>query len=337
MKILKFRPKPSDATAPGCEIQYRTIHGYRRAFVHAGRGPAVLLIHGIGDSSDTWRDLIPVLARDHTVIAPDLLGHGRSDKPRADYSVAAYANGMRDLLTVLDVEHATVVGHSLGGGVAMQFAYQYPERCERLVVVSSGGVSREVNALLRMASLPLAALCLPLLSLPLARSTGRSVLRALEALDNDLGRDSEDLLRIFDALPDATARRAFNRTLHAVVDWRGQVITMLDRCYLTRGMPTMLVWGDRDAVIPYEHARMAHAAMPGSRLETFAGAGHFPHHTDPRRFLSVLYDFLESTAPASYSSDEWRLLLRQGRTAPLLGSVGARTAETLASSLRSGT
>jgi len=337
VKILQFRPKPSEQTAPGYEVQYRTIHGYRRAFVHAGRGPALLLIHGIGDSSDTWRELIPVLAREHTVIAPDLLGHGRSDKPRADYSVAAYANGMRDLLTVLDVERATVIGHSLGAGVAMQFAYQYPERCERLVVVSSGGVSREVSSMLRLASLPFAAAFLPLLRLPFARHIGRGVLRALESFDTDIGRDTDDLLRIFDALPDATSRGAFIRTLHAAVDWRGQVITMLDRCYLTRGMPTLLIWGDRDGVIPYEHARLAHAAMPGSRLETFHGAGHFPHHTDPRRFLAVLHDFLASTSVASYASDEWRGLLRRGRTAQLAASVAALTAETLATSVRSGT
>ena len=336
MKILKFRLKPAEQRAPAYEVKFRTIHGYRRAFVHAGRGPALLLIHGIGDSSDTWRELIPVLAREHTVIAPDLLGHGRSDKPRADYSVAAYANGMRDLLTVLDVERATVVGHSLGGGVAMQFAYQYPERCERLVVVSSGGVSREVNPMLRMCSLPTAHLMLPLLRLPFARQVGRGILRTLEAAGSDIGLDTEDLLRIFDALPDSTSRHAFIRTLNAVVDWRGQVITMLDRCYLTRGMPTLLVWGDRDGVIPYEHARLAHAAMPGSRLETFRDAGHFPHHSDPKRFLHVLYDFLANTQPASWSSDEWRLLLRLGRTTPA-SLAGARAAESLASSVRSGT
>jgi len=90
-------------------LEFRTVHGYRRAFLRAGQGPVVLLVHGIGDSSQTWRELIPLLARKHTVIAPDLLGHGQSDKPRADYSVAAFANGLRDLLEVLEIERATVV------------------------------------------------------------------------------------------------------------------------------------------------------------------------------------------------------------------------------------
>lgn len=304
-------------------MQYRRIHGYRRAFFVAGSGPALLLLHGIGDRADTWQHLIPALARDHTVIAPDFLGHGRSDKPRADYSVAAYANGMRDLLSVLEIERATVVGHSLGGGVAMQFAYQYPERCERLVLVATGGIGRGVHPLLRLVSAPNADLILPLLRIPGARPFGHAVLAALAALDTDLGCDAEELRAIFDALPDRTATQAFVRTLRAAVDWRGQVITMLDRCYLTRGMPTLLIWGTRDAVVPFHHAKLAHAAMPGSRLEIFDGAGHFPHRHDPDRFLALVRDFMASTTPASYSPEQWRELLR-------LGKDGAREEDELA-------
>lgn len=330
-----------DGELAGYQIRYHTVHGYRRAFVHVGKGPALLFIHGIGDSSETWRRVIPILARDHTVIAPDLLGHGRSDKPRADYSVAAYANGMRDLLGVLGVERVTVIGHSLGGGVAMQFAYQYPDRCERLVLVSSGGVSRDVHPLLRFAAAPSADFVMPLLGLGMTRLATRGAFELLRALKTDLGRDADDMLRVFDSLPDANARLAFVRTLRAVVDFRGQVVTMLDRCYLTRGMPTLLVWGARDAVIPYAHARVAHAAMPGSRLVTFEDAGHFPHHTDPKRFTEVLYEFLATSAPASYRAEEWRELLRRGRVEPIESrrdsGVGAIAEETLHSRLRSGT
>jgi pimeloyl-ACP methyl ester carboxylesterase len=308
-------------------MRYKTIHGYRRAFIHMGSGPAVLLIHGIGDSADSWLDLIPSLARTHTVVAPDLLGHGDSDKPRADYSIAAYANAMRDLLSVLDIEQATVVGHSLGGGVAMQFAYQFPERCERLVLVSTGGVSHEVHPGLRFVSAPNADFVLPLLRAPGARVLGKAVFRLLQALETDLGHDAEHLARVFDALPDAASRRAFVRTLRAAVDWRGQAITMLDRCYLTQGMPTLLVWGARDAVIPVAHAHKAHAAMPHSRLEVFADAGHFPHQNEPNRFLRVFREFYESSSPNSHSVDEWRALLRRGAIA---GSVPARPLRSVA-------
>src|SRR6187399_857444 len=144
------KPKLRSVREISPTLQFRTIHGYRRAFRVAGSGPAILLIHGIGDNSTTWHTVQSMLARRYTVIAPDLLGHGQSDKPRADYSVAAYANGMRDLLSVLDIDRVTVVGHSLGGGVAMQFAYQFPERCERLVLVGSGGVGASVHPLLRL-------------------------------------------------------------------------------------------------------------------------------------------------------------------------------------------
>jgi pimeloyl-ACP methyl ester carboxylesterase len=314
---FKIRQGPKSAARPSYQVQYRTVHGYRRAFVDVGQGPAILLIHGIGDSSDTWRQLIPNLSQDYRVIAPDLLGHGRSDKPRADYSVAAYANGMRDLLSVLDVERATVIGHSLGGGVAMQFAYQYPERCERLVLVSTGGVSHEVHPALRLAATPAAELVLPLLRLAPARVLGLGAICALEWLNTDLGRDAEHIERMFDALPDATARRAFVRTIRAVVDWRGQAITMLDRCYLTRGMPTLLVWGAHDAVLPLRHGEMARAAMPGSKLAVFRHAGHFPHQADPEKFMAVLGEFLATTAPASYTVEDWRALLRRGRPAPV--------------------
>jgi pimeloyl-ACP methyl ester carboxylesterase len=317
--------------------QFRTVHGYRRAFVHAGRGPALLLIHGIGDSSQTWRDVIPVLARNFTVIAPDLLGHGMSDKPRADYAVAAYACGMRDLLGVLDIEQVTVVGHSLGGGVAMQFAYQFPERCQRLVLVSSGGVGRDVNALLRLVATPAADLLLPLISTLPARVAGRVFAAVLARAGTKIGSDADDLLRGFDILADVTSRSAFLRTLRAVVDHRGQVVTMLDRCYLAQGMPTLLIWGARDGVIPVEHANIAHAAMLGSRLEIFENAGHFPHHADPKRFVAVLREFLATTQPASYSAQQWRALLRAGRPDSKQDASMALAEETIAANPPSAT
>jgi pimeloyl-ACP methyl ester carboxylesterase len=297
-----------------CSPEFVTVHGYRRAYLRTGRGPALLLIHGIGDNSATWSNLVPQLARNHTVIAPDLLGHGLSDKPRADYSVAGFACGMRDLLSVLDVDRVTVVGHSLGGGVAMQFAYQFPERCERLVLVAPGGVGRDLHPLLRAAVTPGSGVFLSLLTKPAVLGAAWRLARALRWARTDLGLDADDLLRTIQVLDGPTARRAFLRTLRTSVDGYGQTITMLDRCYLAAGMPSLIVWGDRDAVIPVEHARILHEAMPGSRLEIFEGAGHFPHRTDPERFRAVLDAFLASTRPASHSVRQWRMLLRAGRT-----------------------
>jgi pimeloyl-ACP methyl ester carboxylesterase len=292
-----------------------TLHGNRVRYLIAGSGPAVVLIHGITSSADTWASAMSGLARGHTVIAPDLLGHGASAKPRGDYSLGAYASGVRDLVAALGHDRVTVVGHSLGGGVAMQFAYQFPERTERLVLVSSGGLGKEVNLLLRAAALPGAELVLPFL---VPTWLGRAVdgagwvgarlgLRARP----DLG----EVVRGFLSLGDGEARAAFLHTLRAVIDPGGQRVSGHDRLYLAAKLPTLLVWGERDPIIPVAHAHAAHAAMPGSRLELFAASGHFPHMDDSVRFVETLRDFLSSTAPARLDPETLRSSLLEG--APL--------------------
>ncbi|MDX3189409.1 alpha/beta hydrolase [Streptomyces sp. MN03-5084-2B] len=315
---------PPDSFAP----RTRVVHGYERAYRMAGRGPALLFLHGIGDDSSTWLDLLASLADDFTVIAPDLLGHGSSAKPRADYSVAAYACGMRDLLTTLDVDRVTVVGHSLGGGVAMQFAYQFPERCERLVLVGSGGVGAGVHPLLRLAAAPGAGLALPLLGTPPAVAALRGFAGLLRLFDD---ADLDYVLTRYARLVEPGTRSAFLRTLRSVVDWRGQVVNMLDRCYLTEGIPTLLVWGTEDSVVPSGHALRAHRAMPGSRLVLFEGAGHFPHRSDPERFLEILREFLAQTPPARYDRARWGKLLRAGRPAEAPEAAGAPDVPTVSS------
>ena len=316
-----------EVTSPS--LEFRTIHGYKRAFRIAGSGPAILLIHGIGDNSTTWTGVHAKLAQRFTVVAPDLLGHGKSDKPRADYSAAAYANGMRDLLSVLDIERVTIVGHSLGGGVAMQFAYQFPHLVERLILVGAGGVTKDVNIALRFASLPMGSEALALLRLPLVLPTLQMMgrLAGLMLGSTAVGRDLPNILRILDDLPEPTASAAFTRTLRAVVDWRGQIVTMLDRCYLTEAIPVQIIWGSEDVVVPVRHAHMAHAAMPGSQLEIFENSGHFPFHDDPARFLDLVHRFIDSTVPPEYDQAALRELLRSGggeRT--VSGPAGTRVA-----------
>ena len=315
---------PTDSFAP----RTRVVHGYERAYRMAGRGPALLFLHGIGDDSSTWLDLLASLSADFTVIAPDLLGHGSSAKPRADYSVAAYACGMRDLLTTLDVDRVTVVGHSLGGGVAMQFAYQFPERCERLVLVGSGGVGAGVHPLLRLAAAPGAGLVLPLLGTPPAVAALRGFAGLLRVFDD---ADLDYVLTRYARLVEPGTRSAFLRTLRSVVDWRGQVVNMLDRCYLTEGIPTLLVWGTEDRVVPSGHALRAHRAMPGSRLVLFEGAGHFPHRSDPERFLEILREFVAETPPARYDRARWGKLLRAGRPAEAPETAGNPDVPTVSS------
>ena len=319
--------EPAEVLTP--RLRFRTIHGYRRAFRIAGSGPALLLIHGIGDNSTTWEPVHSELAKRFTVIAPDLLGHGKSDKPRADYSVAAYANGMRDLLTVLDIDKVTVVGHSLGGGVAMQFAYQFPQLVDRMILVGAGGVTKDVNIALRFASLPVGGEALALLRLPLVLPALQVVGRVMGTVlgSTSFGRDIPNMLRILADLPEPTASAAFTRTLRAVVDWRGQVVTMLDRCYLTESVPVQLIWGEDDGVIPVSHARMAHSAMPGSRLDIFPRSGHFPFHDHPDRFVELVERFIDETTPSDYDQGLLRDLLRKGSTEDSVsGPINTRVA-----------
>lgn len=301
------------------ELRYRTVHGYQRAYRIAGSGPALLLIHGIGDESESWLPVMDRLAAHYTVIAPDLLGHGASDKPRADYSVAAFSNGMRDLLDVLDIDRATVVGHSLGGGVAAQLSYQYPERVERLVLVSAGGVGKEVSPILRAAAAPLSEIGMVPLMIPGANEALGVVLGVLGRFGLDIGRDAGEVARVLKGMPDRRQRAAFGRTLRAVVDWRGQLVTMLDRAYLAQSMPVLLVWGGHDGMIPVDHAFRAHEALPGSLLSIYPEAGHFPHHADPDRFVDELIAFIADTE--SYRSD------RLGRRSLLLAGPGGVAAD----------
>lgn len=309
---------------PEIRIEYRVIHGYRRAYRIAGSGPAILLIHGIGDNSSTWTDVMRELARDYTVIAPDLLGHGLSEKPRADYSVAAFANGMRDLLVVLGIPRVTVVGHSLGGGVAMQFCYQFPRFVQRLVLVAAGGVNRDVHPALRFASVPGVPTLLQALTLPGARTVlsqaGHLLNRADQSrrlpeqvLPAHIIVDHPDLFRIMGDLTDPHHQAAFIRTLRAVVDWRGQTITMLDRAYLTSRLPMMVMWGTRDSVIPPHHADLIDTAIPHAHLEYFEGAGHFPFRDDLDRFVRLIRDFMTSTEAIEFDPQNWRNLMTQGR------------------------
>ncbi|MDX5318633.1 MAG: alpha/beta fold hydrolase, partial [Actinomycetes bacterium] len=283
------------------EVQYLTIHGHKRAFVKAGSGPALLLLHGLGCDHTTWLPVISSLARRYTVIAPDLLGHGRSDKPRADYSVGGYANGMRDLLTVLGIDKATVVGHSFGGGVAMQFAYQYPERTERLVLVAPGGIGRDVTPAIRAITLPGFQLAMGLATMPGLLQATKLGLRSLAATRMNPVRDLDEVADIVQHLSDRKARSAITHVVRAVVDWRGQVVTMADRAYLTHAMPMAVIWGADDRVIPARHADLARRIAPEATVEVIRNAGHFPHKDHPQRFAKIVTDFVRSTQPATYS------------------------------------
>jgi len=289
------------------------LHGHTVGYLRAGEGPLVVLIHGITSSSEVWREVMLQLAQRHTVIAPDLLGHGRSAKPRGDYSLGAYASGIRDLLGVLGFERGTAVGHSLGGGIAMQFAYQFPEYCERLVLMSSGGLGREVNPLLRAATLPGSEWVLPVLTHSYALRAGEAVGAAVGRMGLRLGSDVAEFARGYASLADADSRHAFLQTLRAVIDVGGQRVSALDRLYLAEQIPLLVVWGARDPIIPAGHGRDVLDRVPSARLVELEGAGHFPQLDEPYRVARELEDFIASTEPYEWDLEAMRESLRRGR------------------------
>jgi pimeloyl-ACP methyl ester carboxylesterase len=292
---------PPRTRTPAVEIDEILLHGHRVRYRRAGEGDNVIvLVHGITGSSLQWEPVMGLLAAaGNTVIAPDLLGHGESAKPRGDYSLGAYASGLRDLLALLGHDRATMVGHSLGGGVAMIYAYQFPERVERMALVSSGGLGREVSILLRSATLPGAELVIPLLCSQPLRDTAGFLAGALGRIGLRPGADLEEMARGLGSLGDLEARKAFVHTARSIIDMGGQRVDAADRLYLAAGLPTMILWGRRDPMIPVAHGHAAHELIEGSRLHVYENAGHFPHRTDPVRFAGDLLDFIGETEPAN--------------------------------------
>jgi pimeloyl-ACP methyl ester carboxylesterase len=281
-----------------CEVNYLDLHGDRVAYREAGTGHALLLIHGMAGSSATWRGVLPLLSKRYRVVAPDLLGHGESAKPRGDYSLGAFAAWLRDLLDELGINRATVVGQSLGGGVAMQFTYQHRQYCDRLVLISSGGLGPDLSVILRLASMPGAELVLPVIApRPLVRIGNR-----LGSWLTSAGMHSPqagEMWNAYSSMSDGQTRQAFLRTLRSVVDHRGQAVSATNKLHLSSGLPTLLIWGDQDRIIPVSHGYATHAAVPGSRLEVLPGVGHFPHVESPTAVVQIIDDFIATTDPGA--------------------------------------
>jgi pimeloyl-ACP methyl ester carboxylesterase len=293
-------------------LRHITIHGHRRAYRMAGSGPMLLLLHGVGCNSGTWLPLMPELVERFTVIAPDLLGHGDSDKPRGDYSLGGYANGMRDLLTLLGVDKATVVGHSFGGGIAMQFAYQFPERTERVALISSGGLGPEVSVVIRALTSPVTSAVLSVAGLRPLRPLVGGALNALSRSRLPHTRDLAEVAEIYrHMLCDPQGRFAVRHVTSSVVDWGGQIVTLADRAYLTQMMPMCVIWGEADDIIPVAHAYAAQGYAPDADVHVIPGSGHFPHKEHPDQVAEILTEFVAQHRPASYSRARWRRLMER--------------------------
>lgn len=275
------------------ELKYLDLHGERIAYLDEGSGEAIVLLHGMAGSSDTWRSLIGPLSRKYRVVAPDLLGHGNSTKPRTDYSLGALSVLIRDVLNELDISQATFVGHSLGGGISMQFVYQHPDYVQRLVLINSGGLGPDVGMLLRLASLPGAELVLPIIAAKRLLAPGERVWSLMRKAGIESPR-GEEMWRHYRSLSDGPTRQAFLRTVRAVIDHRGQAVSALNRLNTRMDFPVMAIWGDRDAMIPVAHAYAAQQVRPDVRVEVLTDVGHFPHAERPAEVAELIDDFITS-------------------------------------------
>ncbi|GAB3161394.1 alpha/beta fold hydrolase [Amycolatopsis stemonae] len=304
------------------ETHTLTLHG-RRIRLHehtpsTGAGDeAVVLLHGIAGSAETWK---PVLRRcdalGRRVLALDLPGHGESEAPRADYGLGAMASIVRDVLAVSGVRHATVVGHSLGGGIAMQFAYQFPEMCDRLVLVASAGLGPEVSVVLRATALPGARAVLACAVNRVTLAIARAAARLGRRLGGSLNAETRELARHFGSLADPARRRAFLAIARGLIDLRGQRASAVEKLYLAEAVPTLLVWGARDPLIPVTHGRRTAGLLPNGRLTVRENVKHFPHVADPDGFCLLLNEFVRGTEPARLTLDDVVARLMTANQAP---------------------
>jgi pimeloyl-ACP methyl ester carboxylesterase len=268
--------------------------GSRIAYVECGpsAAPAVLLVHGLLSDSGTWSEVVePLAARGLRVIAVDLLGHGRSDKPPGLYQLDDFALMLDGFMAALGLESATLCGHSLGGAIAIHFGYHYPKRVERLVLVSAGGLGREVSLALRLLAVPGAE---RLTSAVMGRRPVQRVLRspAVHRVFHVTPARLVNLRRIGGSLFRPDARAAFFRSLRGVIGPHGQLGSFIEMEYLEAKLPTMLVWSQRDVIIPVAHAHRTHAHLPGSKLIVFTGGGHEPHRRNAEEFAAAVADFV---------------------------------------------
>lgn len=291
--------------APESTATFANLHDRRIAYTeHRGTGPVYLLVHGIGGCQSDWRVAVErLVSTGQHVITVDLPGHGASVKDRGDYSLGAMASVLRDLLDHLGHEQAVLVGHSLGGGVALQFTYQFPDRCSGLILVCSGGLGTETPTWLRAATLPGSRVVFAAIG---SERTTNSLLwtcRQLARVGIEPQMLNPQMVEKLSEFADPDAREAFLATLRSVVDVSGQRVTALGKLAALEDLPVLLIWGARDPVIPLHHGERAAEIIPNSELVVFPRIGHEPHVEDPDRFAQLLRDFSHRVSASADSPE----------------------------------
>ncbi len=280
----------------GLERRFVTVCNFQMSYLTGGQGEPVVLLHGLGADNSTWRKVLPELARHFTVYALDMFGCGQSDKPLIEYTVEAMAHYVRLFMDAVSIKQAHLIGHSLGGGIAMQTLYFSPERVQRVVLIDSGGLGRDVHWLLRMTTLPGAHRIIGMLTDP--RSRLLELLGKMEEYEvRPLNAEFESEIPVtMGRLRDPDVRRSFLRMLRAVGSLSGQTVSALSRLPERADRQFLLIWGERDRIIPAAHGRAAATLLPNAHLVVIPNCFHQPHIEYPLQFLQLTLDFLQAEA-----------------------------------------
>jgi len=282
-----YKAKVTDPS--GISDHSLTVAGVRLHWAEAGPSSGatpLVLLHGLNNSCLSWSRVAPLLAIDRRVLMPDLPGHGQSERPNVEYTLEWYARVIAAWLEALGLEQVDIVGHSFGGGVAQMLLLRCPERIRRLVLVAAGGLGKGVGRWLRFASLPYVVEYLGQPFMPLGTHL------ALRNVREGVTREDIAQLSRLNAQPGSA--RAFARSVRNVINWRGQKHNFFHRAHEIQKLPAMLIlWGERDAIIPIEQGRSFAARLRGAHFKAFQRCGHYPHNEQPELFARTVRAFVD--------------------------------------------
>lgn len=253
------------------------------------KGTVVVLIHGLGVSADIWIHNVEPLAKRHRVYVPDLIGFGRSDKPGPSFSPLDYSRFLDDFMNTLNIDRASLVGQSLGGGIALQYTLQFPQKVSKLVLVGSAGLGKEVIWTLRVMSLPLVG---ELFSYP----SRKGVELAFKWAVRNRALITKDFVELYyNLFSQPGFRKFFLRILRLIVNIRGAreetLVPIMNNLHKIT-QPVLIIWGEKDRVLPLKHGYLAKEKLPNARLKIMEGCGHIPFFERSDEFNRHVLEFL---------------------------------------------
>lgn len=275
---------------PGFDEHWTLVEGLRVRFLHAGCGPAIVLVHGLLGYSFNWRHIIPDLAKRHEIFAPDLPGSGFSEcSSRLDCSLSASARRLLEFLDALGIQSSELVGSSYGGATAMVAASLDPSRVRRLILVSPANPwSRIGRKRLRLLRAPAIATCFPTIARWARPLQGYFVRRMYgdprRMTEETLGSHFKPLERI----------GVLEHAAGIVKTWSEDMSTLTAALPKIAKIPVLLVWGSRDRTVDPASVVPLSRCFEAARVEIVSGAGHLPYEECPREFLAVIEPFLRA-------------------------------------------